>query len=140
MRKFSSHKWWVVTLGLSVPVIVLAATPIPFPSFSRDTPISSSQMTQNFQNIEKRLADLEGKAAPSISCLVKPSTPPDPHWIATCPAGYALTGGGCATKATLTSVVRTSRPMPQGSNQWTCAVTEVPDDQIYTYAICCKIN
>ncbi len=139
MSRFKRHGWSILTAGLILPVIVWAA-PIPFPSFTAQTPIYASQMTQNFQNIEQRLKSLESKLTPTLSCIVQPSTAPDPNWLATCPGGYVLTGGGCATAATLSSIVRTGRPAPGGINQWTCAVTEVPDDGVYTYAVCCKIS
>ena len=56
MNRFKSHKLWIITLLLSLPVIVLAAVPNVFQS---GTVISSAQVNANFAALDARITTLE---------------------------------------------------------------------------------
>ena len=56
MRKFSTHKWWMLTVLLTVPALAIAAVPN---FFTTGTLISASQVNTNFANLDERLAALE---------------------------------------------------------------------------------
>jgi hypothetical protein len=79
MSKFARHKWWFVTLLLSLPVIAVAAVPN---LFTPNTVLKASALNQNFDNLDKRLAALEANADVGGGCYV--------HWgVAGCAAGYS---------------------------------------------------
>jgi hypothetical protein len=56
MRKFSMHRWWLLTVLLTVPALGIAAVPN---LFTAGTLISASQVNSNFNNLDARLAALE---------------------------------------------------------------------------------
>jgi hypothetical protein len=67
MRKFSNHRWWLLTVLLSVPIVALAAG---VPNlFKAGDVISSAEVNDNFKNIADRLTALE--AAPQASPWLK---------------------------------------------------------------------
>jgi hypothetical protein len=57
MRKFEGHKWWVLTVLVTAPLVAIAAG---VPNvFSPGTVISSGQVNDNFKNLADRLTALE---------------------------------------------------------------------------------
>jgi hypothetical protein len=57
MTKFSKHKWWLLTVLMTVPLLAVAAG---VPNiFTSGTVISSSQVNDNFKNVTDRLTALE---------------------------------------------------------------------------------
>jgi hypothetical protein len=56
MNRFKSHKLWIITLLLSLPVIVVAAVPN---MFQAGTVISSAQVNANFAALDARITTLE---------------------------------------------------------------------------------
>jgi hypothetical protein len=58
MNKFSKHKWWMLTVLLTLPLAAIAAN-VPN-MFTSGTVISSSQVNANFQNLADRVTLLEG--------------------------------------------------------------------------------
>jgi hypothetical protein len=136
MRKFNKHKWWILTVMLTLPVVAIAA--IPYQSFTTGQPISSSQLGLNFQNIESRLAALEAKAPPALNCQIVLSNAAP--WLAQCPTGYFVTGGGCNVASTA-ATPGVNLTYPPSATQWTCDVgTNAPANLQFTYAICCKVG
>jgi hypothetical protein len=143
MSKFTKHKWWFLTLALTLPTVAIAAA-IPYQSFTSGTLISSSQLGANFQNIEGRLAALEGlparvtalenRTAPALSCTV--STTGTQLWLADCPTGYKVTGGGCDVNDK-TSTPGINISMPNGTTGWAC---DAGTNLKTVYAICCKLQ
>ena len=51
MTKFSRHKWWIVTVLITAPLVAIAAVPN---IFSPNTVISSSQVNANFSGLDSR--------------------------------------------------------------------------------------
>jgi len=60
MRKFGLHKWWFVTLLLTVPVVAIAQS---VSTFTPGTVISSAAVNANFAALASRIAALESAAA-----------------------------------------------------------------------------
>lgn len=100
MAKFGKHKWWFLTIALTLPVIAIAAD---VPNiFTSGTVVSSSQVNANFKNLSDRLTALEGAGGVSTTYV---------RWGRTvCPTGasvvytgyaagafYSQTGGGANT-------------------------------------------
>jgi hypothetical protein len=56
MTKFSRHKWWIVTVLITAPLVAIAAVPN---IFSPNTVISSAQVNMNFAGLDSRLGALE---------------------------------------------------------------------------------
>jgi hypothetical protein len=136
MRKFNKHKWWILTVMLMLPAVVIAA--IPYQTFTPGTPISSTQLASDFQNIESRLAALEAKAPPALNCQIVLSNAQP--WLAQCPTNYFVTGGGC-TVANTAATPGVNLTYPPSATSWTCDVgTNSPANNQFTYAICCKIG
>ena len=136
MSKFSKHKWWILTVVLTMPVMALGA----IANFQSGTTISAATFNTLFNGLDSRITALEGKAAPSISCYAQ--APTTDSWVATCPSPYVLTGGGCATNASSNAAAIVQNTAPSG-NSWVCGVPfgSTPNDgSPYTYAICCKIG
>lgn len=63
MTKFSRHKWWIVTVLITAPLVAIAAVPN---IFSPNTVISSAQVNANFAGLDSRLGALE---APTTGLL-----------------------------------------------------------------------
>lgn len=63
MTKFSRHKWWIVTVLITAPLVAIAAVPN---IFSPNTLISSAQVNANFAGLDSRLGALE---APTTGLL-----------------------------------------------------------------------
>jgi hypothetical protein len=63
MTKFSRHKWWIVTVLITAPLVAIAAVPN---IFSPSTVISSAQVNANFAGLDSRLGALE---APTTGLL-----------------------------------------------------------------------
>jgi hypothetical protein len=59
MTKFSRHKWWIVTVLITAPLVAIAAVPN---IFSPNTVISSAQVNMNFAGLDSRLTALETPA------------------------------------------------------------------------------
>jgi hypothetical protein len=138
MSKFSKHKWWILTIVLTMPIMAWGA----IANFQSGTTISATTFNTLLNGLDNRITNLENKAVPTINCILQPGASSAP-WAATCPAGYARTGGGCATNASTNpnAIVQTANPV--GTNQWTCGINagSFPNDgSAYTYAICCKLN
>jgi hypothetical protein len=60
MKKFSKHKWWIVTALITVPLVAIAAVPN---IFQPNTVISSALVNQNFSMLEARITALEAANA-----------------------------------------------------------------------------
>jgi hypothetical protein len=56
MSRFAKHKWWLLTVLLTAPILAIAAVPNIFTS---GTVISSSQVNDNFKSLDDRLTALE---------------------------------------------------------------------------------
>lgn len=56
MTKFSRHKWWILTVLITAPLVAIAAVPN---VFSPNTVISSAQVNANFTALDTRLNALE---------------------------------------------------------------------------------
>ncbi len=56
MTKFSRHKWWIVTVLITAPLVAIAAVPN---IFSPNTVISSAQVNANFAALDTRLGAVE---------------------------------------------------------------------------------
>ncbi len=56
MTKFSRHKWWILTVLITAPLVAIAAVPN---VFSPNTVISSAQVNGNFAALDTRLNALE---------------------------------------------------------------------------------
>ncbi len=137
MSKFSKHKWWILTVVLTMPVVALGA----IANFQSGTTISAATFNTLFNGLDSRIAALESKVAPTMSCYLQ--TPTQYAWAATCPSPYVLTGGGCATNASTNSAAIVQADYPSSSNTWTCGISagsSPGDGSAYTYAICCKIG
>jgi hypothetical protein len=67
MNRFKSHKLWIITLLLSLPVIVMAAVPN---VFQAGTVISSAQVNANFAALDARIAALEASIQNSGATVV----------------------------------------------------------------------
>jgi hypothetical protein len=67
MKRFGSHKIWVITLLLSIPVLVVAAVPN---VFTPGTAISSAAVNANFAALDTRIAALEAAAQNRTSAQV----------------------------------------------------------------------
>jgi hypothetical protein len=63
MTNFSRHKWWIVTVLITAPLVAIAAVPN---IFSPNTLISSAQVNANFAGLDSRLGALE---APTTGLL-----------------------------------------------------------------------
>ena len=63
MTKFSKHKWWILTVLITAPLVAIAAVPN---VFSPNTVISSAQVNANFAGLDTRLGALE---APTTGLL-----------------------------------------------------------------------
>ena len=135
MSKFSKHKWWILTVVLTMPVVALGA----IANFQSGQTITASTFNTLFNGLDSRITALENKATPTISCYAQGST--DTPWVATCPSPYILTGGGCATNAATNPGAIVQTDAPAGTNQWTCGINagSFPSGS-YTWAICCKIG
>jgi hypothetical protein len=60
MRKFAKHRWWILTVLLTAPILAIAAG---VPNvFTPGTVISSAQVNDNFKNLADRLTALEGQS------------------------------------------------------------------------------
>src|SRR5262245_43675271 len=69
MGKFASHKWWMITAVLAIPLLAVAAD---VPNiFKPGDVIMSGQVNANFKNLSDRVTTLEAAAA---------APPPNP-WI-----------------------------------------------------------
>lgn len=137
MSKFSKHKWWILTVVLTMPVLALGA----IANFQPGNTISAATFNTLFNGLDSRITTLENKAAPTMSCYLQ--TPTVNVWSATCPSPYVLTGGGCATNASSNSAASVQADYPANSTTWTCGISagSFPNDgSAYTYAICCKIG
>jgi hypothetical protein len=61
MRKFATHRWWLLTMLMTVPIIAVAAG---VPNvFKPGEVISSAQVNDNFKNLADRLTALEDARA-----------------------------------------------------------------------------
>jgi hypothetical protein len=61
MKSFSKHKWWILTVLMTLPLLAVAAG---VPNiFAPNTVISSAQMNDNFKNLSDRLTALEATRA-----------------------------------------------------------------------------
>ena len=67
MNRFKSHKFWIITLLLSLPVVVVAAVPNVFQAGSV---ISSAQVNANFAALDTRIATLEAAVQNSGATVV----------------------------------------------------------------------
>ena len=56
MAKFSRHKWWLLTVLLTVPLAALAVVPFSFPP--ADNIIHASQVNANFVDLDTRVSTL----------------------------------------------------------------------------------
>lgn len=66
MNRFSKHKWWILTVLLTTPLVALAAG---VPNvFAPNTVISSADVNANFTNLANRVTALEGK--PTITAVM----------------------------------------------------------------------
>ena len=86
MAKFAKHKWWILTIALTVPVIAIAAD---VPNiFTAGTVVSSSKVNANFKNVSDRLPALEAAGARSTTYI---------RWGRTvCPTGASVVYTGYA--------------------------------------------
>jgi hypothetical protein len=137
MSKFSKHKWWILTVVLTMPLVALGA----IANFQSGGTISAATFNTLFNGLDSRITALENKAAPAISCYAQAST--DYPWIATCPSPYIRTGGGCATNASTNSGAIVQNDAPGSGNDWACGInagSSPSDGTSYTWAICCKIG
>lgn len=79
MNRFKSHMWWIVTLLLSIPVVVIAAVPNVFQS---GTAISSAEVNANFAALDARITTLETAINRSGATLLPSQTGALPKAIA----------------------------------------------------------
>jgi hypothetical protein len=99
MKTFSKHKWWMLTVLLSAPVVAIAAD-VPN-MFTSGTVISSSQVNANFKNLSDRMTALE--AAKPVSTYVRWGQNTCPGTATLLYSGWAAgghythTGGGVTT-------------------------------------------
>jgi len=69
MRNFSKHKWWIITVLLTAPLIALAAG---VPNvFAPNTVISSAQVNANFTNLSDRVTALEAANAKTTATQLR---------------------------------------------------------------------
>ena len=89
MAKFGKHKWWFLTIALTLPVIAIAAD---VPNiFTAGTVVSSSQVNANFKNVSDRLTALEAAGGPFTTYV---------RWGRTvCPTGASVVYAGYAAGA-----------------------------------------
>lgn len=89
MRKFSKHKWWLLTMVLTVPVLAIAAG---VPNvFTAGTVISAAQVNDNFKNLSDRVTALEAGPRPAATYV---------RWgRSVCPAGASVVYTGYAAGA-----------------------------------------
>jgi hypothetical protein len=74
MPRFDRHKWWILTVLLTVPLLALAAG---VPNvFSPGTVISSSQVNDNFKNLADRVTALETAVGHGVTATVVLSNEP----------------------------------------------------------------
>jgi hypothetical protein len=112
MSRFGKHKWWILTVALTLPAIAIAA--IPYQTFTAGTVISASQLQADFQNIESRLSALEGKAPSAVVKVIGPQVTVAPgawQWsTVNCPSGYIASGVSCAdnTQSTPPMILNTA--------------------------------
>ena len=55
--RFRKHMWWILTVGLTAPLVAIAAN---LTVFTPNTVISSSAVNANFQALADRITTLEG--------------------------------------------------------------------------------
>ena len=87
MAKFGKHKWWLVTLLLSVPLVGLAAVPH---MFTPGTVISSADVNANFAALDQRITALEN-ASPAVSIVL--SNKPGPLGTTGISGSFQSSGG-----------------------------------------------
>ena len=61
MNRFAPHKWWLMTLALSLPAVAWASVPN---IFNPGDSLSSSKMNANFAALDQRLSSVESKLTP----------------------------------------------------------------------------
>jgi hypothetical protein len=87
MSKFGRHKWWLVTLLLSVPLVALATVPH---VFTPGTVISSGDVNANFAALDQRITALEN-ATPQVSVVM--SNKPGPLGTTGITGSFQSSGG-----------------------------------------------
>jgi hypothetical protein len=98
MGKFGKHKWWLVTLLLSVPLVALAAVPN---IFTPGTVISSAQVNANFMALDQRITALENATPPQASVVM--SNKPGPLGTTGITGGFQSNGGSLLIIVSATS-------------------------------------
>jgi hypothetical protein len=79
MSQFGAHKWWLLTLLLTVPLLAVAAVPN---VFKANTVLKASDLNDNFTDLDARLAKLEANANAGSGCYT--------HWgVNGCVEGYS---------------------------------------------------
>jgi hypothetical protein len=88
MKKFTKHRWWLLTVLMTVPLLAVAAG---VPNvFTSGTVISSTQVNDNFKNVTDRLTTLE--AASRSSTYVRWGRTVCPTGATVLYTGYAAGG------------------------------------------------
>lgn len=95
---FGKHKWWILTVLITAPLVALASVPN---VFTPNTVISSADVNGNFAGLDTRITALETKSAAAIgvqrsafSYDATAATPPS--MTLPLPTGaYTFTAAGC---------------------------------------------
>ena len=106
-KKFSKHKWWMLTVVLTAPVLAIAAG-VPN-MFTAGTQVSASAMNENFKNLADRLTALEAAAKPAQT-YVRWGRSVCPTGATAVYSGYAAGGNSTQSGAGAETVCLSSQP------------------------------
>jgi hypothetical protein len=108
MNRFAPHKWWLMTLALSLPAVALASVPN---IFNPGDLLSSSKVNADFAALDQRLSAVESKLTPStMSSVLTGVTVVLPNHGGPLPlttTTFSSTGRGLLVIVTGTSFVQT---------------------------------
>jgi hypothetical protein len=116
LLKLSRTQWISVAVLASSLGLAVAMTAIPH--FTTGTPISSTQMNTNFDNVVAAVTTLETKVNALPLTIVASGSATNANFgtaTAICPAGYRATGGGVDPANVFTMQITTSGPRISGT-------------------------